>query len=349
MMGYTNTHQRNFMRLISKSALLYTEMVVSSTILHTNQLDAHLGANFEEEQPVILQLGGADPNQLAEAARVAQRYGYQRFNLNVGCPSDRVSGSGCFGASLMRTPELVADICRSIAERTSIMPSVKCRIGVDDNDSYSHLASFVDTVSRQGGVTQFIVHARKAVLDPSWSPLKNRTIPPLKYEYVHQLRAEFPDLYLGINGGIRSLEEISSQLDQGGVEEVMVGRGVIDNPFVYRHIDQLVSAPTSTVPVTRREVLLGYAAYLRRLELASFSTTPTISPTHVSRRSFLLAPVLNLFTGCHNGRLFRRLLSDKDPAPVPPGSFTPVSLSSLSAAEAILRASEVISTEDLDG
>jgi tRNA-dihydrouridine synthase A len=339
MMGYTNTHQRNFMRLISKSAILYTEMVVASTILHTNQLEVHLGADFQEEQPLVLQLGGADPTQLAEAAQVALRYGYQRFNLNVGCPSDRVSGSGCFGASLMRTPELVAEICQSIADKTGVAPSVKCRIGVDDNDSYAHLASFVDTVSRRGGVSQFIVHARKAVLDPSWSPLKNRTVPPLKYEYVHQLREEFPHLYLGINGGIVSLDEISSHLDQG-VDEVMVGRGVIDNPFAYRHIDQLVNPASATSgSVTRREVLVSYVDYLRRLERTSAASAAA------SRRSFLIAPILNLFTGCHNGRLFRRLLSDtagKDPA------LASCSLSDLSAAEAILRASEVLSPETLD-
>jgi tRNA-dihydrouridine synthase A len=351
MMGYTNSHQRKLMRLISKSAVLYTEMVVASTLLHTKNLHQHLGADFEDEDPLVLQLGGSDPKQLAEAAEIAKRYGYRRINLNVGCPSERVAGpphhlplflrphsfillslgSGCFGASLMMNPELVADICRAIADRTAIVPSIKCRIGVNNADSYPHLAEFVDMVSKRGEVHQFIIHARKAVLDPSWSPQKNRTIPPLRYEYVYQLLRDFPHLSLGINGGIRSYDEISGHLLRG-VAEVMVGRGVIDDPFYYHQIDRHllpIASPTTTPPFpTRGEVLESYVKYVQQEERKSL----TGESGSAVPRSYLLAPILNIFTGCHNGKVFRRLLSESEKE-------------NSSVADAILRASQVIPDE----
>jgi tRNA-dihydrouridine synthase A len=225
----------------------------------------------------------------------------------------------------MMNPELVADICRAIADKTAIVPSIKCRIGVNDADSYSHLAEFVDMVSRKGEVHQFIIHARKAVLDPSWSPQKNRTIPPLRYEFVYQLLADFPQLYLGINGGIRSYEEISGHILKG-VEEVMVGRAVIDDPFYFHQIDHhlplSLSSPTPTL--SRGQVLENYVKYVQQEEKNSHNGSGPPVP-----RSYLLGPILNIFTGCHNGKLFRRLLSEAEKD----GS---------SVADAILRAAEVI-------
>lgn len=222
----------------------------------------------------------------------------------------------------MMNPELVAEICRAIADKTAIVPSIKCRIGVNDADSYPDLAKFVDTVSRKGEAHQFIIHARKAVLDPSWSPQKNRTIPPLRYEFVYQLLEDFPHLYIGINGGIRSYEEITGHLLKG-VKEVMVGRAVIDDPFYFHQIDHLVhSSPTSTL--SRGEVLESYAKYVKQIE----QNSQKVGEPGVSR-SYLLAPILNIFTGCHNGKLFRRLLSEAEKD----GS---------SVADAILRASQVI-------
>lgn len=234
----------------------------------------------------------------------------------------------------MMRPELVADISRAIADKTTIVPSIKCRIGVNDDDHYGYLANFVDVVSRKGGVSQFIIHARKAVLDPAWSPQKNRTIPPLKYEYVYQLLREFPHLDIGINGGIKSYEEIVSHV-QHGADEVMIGRGVMENPFYYRHIDQLIKSSSTSAAltpslVTRGEVLRKYVSYIQQQEAAVQDGTVSCS--------YLLSPVLNLFTGCRNGRLFRRILSELEKD----------SLSAKKIGDEVLRASEVISIDVMD-
>lgn len=189
MMEYTDRHLRFLLRLLSRRMVLYTEMVVS-TALHFNEelRDRSLRFNAPDEHPVVLQLGGADPAMLKEASRLALPYGYDAVNLNCGCPSERVSGSGCFGAALMREPQLVAELCTAMGEGVEgrVPITVKCRIGVDDDDSYEQLAEFIRVVSEESPVRHFVVHARKAILG-GLSPEQNRKVPPLKYPYVYRL------------------------------------------------------------------------------------------------------------------------------------------------------------------
>lgn len=196
-MDYTDVHYRQLARLVSKHTWLWTEMVVDKTILHAEPLDKQLW--FPPEQhPIVLQLGGSDPQTLHEAMTIAARYGYDEINLNCGCPSDRVAGAGCFGASLMLEPQLVADCMAAVAAGAaaggaSPRTSVKCRLGVDDADSYAQLAAFVQTVSEHGGVTDFIIHARKCLLN-GISPAQNRSVPPLRHDWVWALKRDFPHL-----------------------------------------------------------------------------------------------------------------------------------------------------------
>uniref|UniRef100_A0A7S3A1N0 DUS-like FMN-binding domain-containing protein n=1 Tax=Rhodosorus marinus TaxID=101924 RepID=A0A7S3A1N0_9RHOD len=205
MMDVTDRHFNTFARSISKHATLWSEMLVDSTAIYNPERTERFFKLGEDVRvgPTVLQLGGSDPNKLAQAASYVQDFGYDEINLNCGCPSDRVSGKGCFGAALMKTPDLVADITArmSAAVRETVPISVKCRIGVDDIDSYESLRHFIETVSSKGGVKRFVIHARKAILK-GLSPAQNRSIPPLKYDYVYRLIDEFPDLYFTINGGV---------------------------------------------------------------------------------------------------------------------------------------------------
>ena len=207
MMEYTDRHQRRLQRLLTRRAVLYTEMVTTNALVRSEDMLRFLRADFEAESPLVLQLGGSDPQQMLKAARAAYAYGYREINLNVGCPSEKVAGAGCFGAALMLNPPLVVALCTSIAEATGRPATVKCRIGVDDQDSYPHLAAFVQSVSEGAGVRHFIVHARKAVLNANFSPHDNRTIPPLRYDVVRSLVRDFPHLHFTLNGGVGSLEE----------------------------------------------------------------------------------------------------------------------------------------------
>lgn len=240
MMDYTDRHQRQFQRLLSNRSVLYTEMVTGHALVHAPDSKRFLLADFEREEPLILQLGGSDPQQLHTAAKKAVDFGYREINLNVGCPSDRVADSGCFGAALMLQPILVAEICLRMSEVTQTTPTVKCRIGVDDQDSYELLTQFIDIVSTKGGVKHFIVHARKAILGGKFTPDQNRKIPPLKYDYVYRLKQQFPHLQFTINGGINTLEEVMQQLADDKVDGVMVGRGVINNPYHWHQVDSMV-------------------------------------------------------------------------------------------------------------
>ena len=186
--------------------------------LPQDQTDRYLAADFNIENPVVLQLGGSDVHQMYSASKIATQYGYSEINLNVGCPSEKVAGKGCFGAALMLDPQLVSDLCRSISEATGQPATVKCRIGVNDNDSYQYLSDFIDFVQNKAGVEHFIIHARKAILDKNFSPDDNRKIPPLKYDYVYQLVREFPELNFTINGGILNFEDIQTHLQHGEME-----------------------------------------------------------------------------------------------------------------------------------
>ncbi len=224
MMEWTDRHCRVFHRLMTRRAMLYTEMVTAQAVLHGPK--ARLLDFSGEEHPVALQLGGSEPRDLAEAVRIAQAWGYDEINLNVGCPSDRVQ-SGCFGAVLMLQPALVAECVAVMASQSDVPVTVKCRIGVDEQEPAEVLPRFIETVAA-AGVTHFVVHARKAWLQ-GLSPKENREIPPLDYALVLRMKAEFPELTICINGGIATLAQARALLDQG-LDGVMVGRAAYHDP-----------------------------------------------------------------------------------------------------------------------
>ena len=225
MMDWTDRHCRVFHRRISRHALLYTEMVTAPAVIHGKR--AQLLDFDAAEHPVALQLGGSDPAELAEAARIARDWGYDEINLNCGCPSDRVQ-SGCFGAVLMKTPELVADCAAAMIAVSEAEVTVKCRIGVDEQAPEDVLPRFLETVSA-AGVTRFTIHARKAWLQ-GLSPKDNREIPPLDYDLVHEMNAAFPHLHLSLNGGIATLEAAEDALARG-LDGVMLGRAAYHEPM----------------------------------------------------------------------------------------------------------------------
>lgn len=225
MMDWTDRHCRVFHRRISRHALLYTEMVTAPAVIHGKR--AQLLDFDAAEHPVALQLGGSDPAELAEAARIARDWGYDEVNLNCGCPSDRVQ-SGCFGAVLMKTPELVADCVAAMIDLSEAEVTVKCRIGVDEQAPEEVLPRFLETVSA-AGVTRFTIHARKAWLQ-GLSPKDNREIPPLDYDLVHEMKAAFPHLHLSLNGGIATLEAAEDALARG-LDGVMLGRAAYHEPM----------------------------------------------------------------------------------------------------------------------
>lgn len=308
MMEVTDRHWRVLARLVSRRATLYTEMVVDRTLIHNPTLGAKelrlppLPRELEHH-PVVLQLGGSVPEELEHAARIASEYGYTEVNLNCGCPSPKVAGKGCFGAALMREPETVAEATRRMATQLppNVPVTVKCRLGVDDQDSYESLASFVRIVAEKGGVRHFIVHARIAILS-GLSPAENRTIPPLRHEFVYQLRRDFPDLTFSINGGIREIQDVQSHLHRG-MHGVMVGRGCMDSPWralcdvdtvVYGDWSRDTSGPNA---LTRRNVLRDYAVYADR------EAKETGAPPRV-----LIRPLLNLFYCEPRGKMFRRVI-----------------------------------------
>ena len=224
MMDWTDRHCRFLHRLMSRHSLLYSEMVTAPAIIHGDR-DRLLGFHADE-QPVALQLGGSDPAQLAEAARIAEGYGYAEINLNCGCPSDRVQ-SGSFGAVLMETPALVADCVAAMIAAVSVPVTVKCRIGVDDQEPHVVLPDFLAQVSA-AGVDRFAVHARKAWLQ-GLSPKENRDVPPLDYDLVLQMKGLFPDLHLSINGGVATLDQAEGFLARG-LDGVMIGRAAYHTP-----------------------------------------------------------------------------------------------------------------------
>jgi len=254
MMDRTDRHYRYFMRQITRRTLLYTEMVTTAAILHGDQ-EQLLGFS-PEEKPLVLQLGGDNPNHLATCAKIAEDMGYDQVNLNVGCPSDRVQ-NGNFGACLMAQPELVAKAVEAMQKVVNIPVTIKHRIGIDDQDKYEDMANFVRIVAN-AGCQHFIVHARKAWLQ-GLSPKENRTIPPLRYEEVHRLKQEFPQLFIEINGGFKTLTEVKDQLQF--VDAVMIGRAAYDHPYLFATADQEIYGE-KTPPLTRQEVIEAMYPYL---------------------------------------------------------------------------------------
>ena len=289
MMEWTDRHERFFLRLISRHARLYTEMLTAPAVLHGDR-DRLLGFD-PAEQPLAVQLGGADAAELAEAARICADYGYDEINLNVGCPSDRVQ-SGRFGACLMREPATVARAVSVMAKAVDLPVTVKCRIGVDEQDENRDLDGFIDQVA-DAGCTVFIVHARKAWLR-GLSPKENRDVPPLNYARVHALKARRPELTLVLNGGLMDLAQ--AQAERGDLDGVMLGRAAYQDPWVLAGVDQQFFA-AEPVRHSRQQVITDLVAYTDRQMAAG---VPLKSITR---------HLMGLFNGLPGARAWRRHLS----------------------------------------
>ncbi|KAF4321020.1 hypothetical protein BBO99_00005232 [Phytophthora kernoviae] len=314
-MDWTDRHYRFMMRMITKETLLFTEMVVDQTLLHQKKnLDYFLGHN-PMEAPLALQLGGNSVEDLGATAHLCQTYGgFCEINLNTGCPSALVS-SRCFGARLMLEPERVRDICASIRRNVSLAAqeqpdqaaaevTVKCRIGVDDHDSYEELHHYIATVA-SAGVRHFIVHARKCLLK-GLSTKDNRTIPPLHYDFVHRLKQDFPDLSFTLNGGVRSIQHARELLDTTNIDGVMIGRAAYNTPWNFRDADRLIFNAERNPNLSRREVIERYLEYAEALQAKWGSTVPLSDSPFTMATSSLMKPLLGLFNGEFGGKAFKR-------------------------------------------
>ncbi|MEC6815872.1 tRNA dihydrouridine(20/20a) synthase DusA [Photobacterium toruni] len=290
MLDWTDRHCRYFHRLMSKEALLYTEMVTTGAIIHGK---GDFLAYNEEEHPLALQLGGSNSVDLARCAKLAADRGYDEINLNVGCPSDRVQ-NGMFGACLMGEAELVAQCVAAMREVADIPVTVKTRIGIDDQDSYEFLTHFIQTVSEKGGCDNFTIHARKAWLK-GLSPKENREIPELDYPRVYQLKQDFPQLTMAINGGIKTFEEMEQHLKY--MDGVMVGREAYQSPYLMAEVDQRLFGSERPV-MKRREVVEAMYPYIER-QLANGSYLG-----HITRH------MLGLFQSMPGARQWRRHISE---------------------------------------
>ncbi len=290
MMDWTDRHCRYFHRLLSPSALLYTEMVTAEALVHG---DADRLLAFDAaEKPVVLQVGGCDPAKMARAARLGADAGYDAVNINVGCPSDRVQ-DGQFGACLMNRPALVADCWRAMADAVEVPVTMKTRLGIDNRDSDEFFLRFVETVA-EAGCTAFIVHARIAIL-AGLSPKENRTVPALNYERVYRLKERHPGFDVVINGGITSVAEAKSHLRR--VDGVMLGRAAYRTPWVLVELERSLGDPAAA-PANRHEVVERMLPYIAR-HLATGGRLH-----HVTRH------MIGLFAGCPGAKHWRRTLSE---------------------------------------
>lgn len=290
MMDWTDRHYRFFMRQITKQTMLYTEMVTTGAILHGDK-ERLLGYS-PVEKPLVLQLGGDNPQSLAECAKIAEALGYDEINLNVGCPSDRVQ-NGNFGACLMAKPELVGTCIETMQKAVKIPVTVKNRIGIDGKESYEDLVNFVKIVS-ESGCKKFIIHARIAILN-GLSPKGNRTVPPLRYNDVYNLKKAFPHLIIEINGGIKTIEEIEEHLKF--TDGVMIGREAYDNPYLFATFDQKFYASKEKIP-TRKDIILSMIPYVEDFLDKGVATNRTLIHT------------LGLFNNKQGSKLWRRYLSE---------------------------------------
>lgn len=286
MMQCTDIHDRYLMRLITKKSFLYTEMVTTGAIIHgnaTHQLDF----NKSIESPVALQLGGSNPDELAKCSEIAENMGYDEINLNLGCPSERVQ-KGSFGACLMIEPKLVQRCLNAMKQSVSIPVTAKCRTGIDKIEDYDFLQSFVEGIANQN-ISTIIIHARNAILK-GLSPRQNRTIPPLKYDYVYRIKEDFPELEIIINGGIDSLTEAKDHLQN--VDGVMLGRAPYDNPMLLGDVDsEIFGEPKKQI--LRIDILKEYLNYLKELD------DPNI------RLNQVLKHIYGLNKGLKNARKYR--------------------------------------------
>jgi tRNA-dihydrouridine synthase A len=290
MMDWTDSHCRYVHRLFSPHALLYTEMIVSTALLRGDA--RRLLEHSQPEHPLGLQLGGCDPKELAAAARIGAAAGFAEINLNVGCPSDRVK-NGSFGACLMLRPALVADCVRALREATPLPVTVKCRIGIDDRDDYEFFSAFVEAVAG-AGIDALIVHARAAILG-GLSPKENREIPPLKYDYVHRLKRERPELTVVLNGGLTEVAQVRAQA--AGLDGVMLGRAVYHRPALLAELERALIDPSWRVPEPPEiiERVVAYAKVCARRGIRLHSIT-----RHMH----------GLMAGREGARAWRRFLSE---------------------------------------
>ncbi len=295
MMDWTDRHCRAFHRVLSKRALLWTEMVTADAVIHGDR--QRLIGFSEEQHPLVLQLGGNEPDKMAEAAQVAEEFGYDGVNINCGCPSDRVQ-SGAFGAILMRYPETVAACVRAMRAAVSIPVTVKCRIAIDEDPPRETLFNFIDTVA-DAGCNVFTVHARKAWLK-GLSPKENREIPPLDYDLVAELKAARPNLTIILNGGIADLEACQTHLDT--YDGVMLGRAAYQTPALLGAVDQALFDSEASI-LSPFGAVVDYRPYITaRLEEGV-------------RLSSMTRHMLGLFNGMPGARMWRRVLSEKSPKP----------------------------------
>ena len=311
MMDWTDRHCRWFHRRLSAHLLLYTEMVVADAVIHGDK--DFLIAYNPEEHPVALQIGGSDPEKLAKAAKIGAGFGYDEININIGCPSDRVQ-SGRFGACLMAEPDLVADCYSAMAEASDVPVTVKCRLGIDDQDLSKTLPAFLEKVSA-AGCSHFIIHARKAWLK-GLSPKENRDVPPLDYTLVREMKARFPHLDIVLNGGLESLAQAKAESE--GLDGVMLGRAAYHNPWILRDVDTVFygGAEASFTREAVIEDLIGYAA---RIEGADRSAKA------------LIRHVMGIYAGQPGARVWRRTLSEGIPSGQPPSEIITKALSVMRA------------------
>ena len=293
MMDWTDRHCRVFHRLLAPHARLYTEMVHAQAVILGDR--GRLLGFDPVEHPVALQLGGSDPAQLAQAARIGADWGYDEINLNVGCPSDRVQ-AGRFGACLMREPSLVAECVAAMVAASPVPVTVKCRLGVDELEDYGVFRAFIDTVAA-AGCGLFVVHARKAWLQ-GLSPKENREIPPLRYDWVHRLKRERPDLRIVLNGGLATVDESVAALWQ--VDGVMIGRAAYHEPYRLHLMDRAMFAP-GVAAIGRADLLRAYRPYVEACRARG------VAVKHITRH------ILGLFHGQPGGRAFRQVLSEGAP------------------------------------
>ena len=290
MMDWTDRHCRWFHRRLSRHALLYTEMVVADAVIHGDK-DFLIAFN-PAEHPVALQIGGSDPAKLAAASKVGEKFGYDEININIGCPSDRVQ-SGRFGACLMAEPDLVAECYTAMAEAVDVPVTVKCRLGIDDQDLDRTLPEFIEKVSAVGA-THFIIHARKAWLK-GLSPKENRDVPPLDYDLVRAMKARYPHLEIVLNGGIKTMAEAKAASE--GLDGVMLGRAAYHDPWILREIDEaFYGGPTFTA--TREDIVQDVIGYAERKQDEDRSTKA------------LIRHIMGLYAGRPGARLWRRTLSE---------------------------------------
>jgi tRNA-dihydrouridine synthase A len=295
MMDRTDRHCRYFLRQISKRTLLYTEMVTSAAILHGDR-EKLLGFD-RAEHPLSLQVGGDNPQDLAKCAQIAEDFGYDEINLNVGCPSSRVQ-NGNFGACLMLQPERVAECIAAMSDATRLPVTIKHRIGVDDVDRYEDLVKFVSIVS-ETNCARFSVHARKAWLH-GLSPKENREVPPLRYADVHQLKRDFPHLSIEINGGFTNLAQVKDQLQS--VDAVMIGRAIYDNPYLLATVDREIYGEQTPIP-SRDRIVTAMLPYIETWMSRGW------------RLNSITRHMLQLFHGQPGSRMWRRVITEQSVLP----------------------------------